>query len=65
MAGQGSGGNVLAAICSFFIPGLGHIYKGHIGAGIFFLAVVTLGYVALVIPGLVLHLIAIYRAYSV
>ncbi len=25
MSGQGSGGNVLAAICSFFIPGLGQL----------------------------------------
>ncbi len=25
MAGQGSGGNVIAAICNFFIPGLGHL----------------------------------------
>ena len=23
--GQGSGGNVLAALCSFFIPGLGQL----------------------------------------
>lgn len=29
MAGQGSGGNVLAAICSFFIPGLGQLVQGR------------------------------------
>lgn len=28
-AGQGSGGNVLAAICSFFIPGLGQLVQGR------------------------------------
>ena len=28
MAGQGSGGNVLAALCSFFIPGLGQLLQG-------------------------------------
>lgn len=27
--GQGSGGNVLAAICSFFIPGLGQLVQGR------------------------------------
>ena len=27
MAGQGSGGNVIAAICNFFIPGLGHLVQ--------------------------------------
>ena len=30
MAGQGSGGNVIAAICNFFIPGLGHLVQGRI-----------------------------------
>ena len=29
-AGQGSGGNVLAAICSFFIPGLGQLVQGRL-----------------------------------
>ncbi|MBL8802644.1 MAG: hypothetical protein JNN27_11645 [Planctomycetes bacterium] len=30
MAGQGSTGNVLAAICSFFIPGLGQLVQGRL-----------------------------------
>ena len=30
MSGQGSGGNVLAAICSFFIPGLGQLVQGRL-----------------------------------
>ncbi|MCA9731609.1 MAG: hypothetical protein H6696_19020 [Deferribacteres bacterium] len=29
MAGQGSGGNVLAALASFFIPGLGQLLQGR------------------------------------
>jgi TM2 domain-containing membrane protein YozV len=29
VAGQGSGGNVLAAIASFFIPGLGQLVQGR------------------------------------
>ncbi len=36
MSGQGSGGNVLAAICSFFIPGLGQLVQGRILAAIVF-----------------------------
>ncbi|NQZ83371.1 MAG: hypothetical protein HRT52_20400 [Colwellia sp.] len=36
MSQQGSGGNVLAAICSFFIPGLGQLVQGRILAAIFF-----------------------------
>ena len=34
MAGQGSGGNVLAALCSFFIPGLGQLLQGRLGIAI-------------------------------
>ncbi|MFD1140403.1 hypothetical protein ACFQ4C_04755 [Larkinella insperata] len=30
MAGQGSGGNVLAALCSFFIPGFGQLLQGRL-----------------------------------
>lgn len=29
-AGQGSTGNIIAAICSFFIPGLGQLVQGRI-----------------------------------
>jgi len=30
MPGQGSGGNVLAALCSFFIAGLGQLLQGRV-----------------------------------
>jgi len=36
MSGQGSGGNVIAAICNFFIPGLGHLVQGRIMGALFF-----------------------------
>ncbi|HEU0153451.1 MAG TPA: hypothetical protein VFQ84_08915 [Arenimonas sp.] len=29
-AGQGSTGNVIAAICSFFVPGLGQLVQGRL-----------------------------------
>lgn len=32
--GQGSGGNVLAALASFFIPGLGQLSQGRLGIAI-------------------------------
>ena len=35
MAGQGSGGNVLAALCSFFIPGLGQLLQGRLLIALF------------------------------
>jgi TM2 domain-containing membrane protein YozV len=30
MSGQGSAGNVIAAICSLFIPGLGQLLQGRL-----------------------------------
>ena len=30
MSGQGTAGNVIAAICSFFIPGLGQLVQGRL-----------------------------------
>jgi TM2 domain-containing membrane protein YozV len=30
VAGQGSAGNVIAALCSFFIPGLGQLIQGRL-----------------------------------
>ncbi|WP_395342176.1 hypothetical protein PN836_000290 [Ningiella sp. W23] len=39
MAGQGSGGNVIAAVCSFFIPGLGQLVQGRILAALLFFVV--------------------------
>jgi TM2 domain-containing membrane protein YozV len=42
MAGQGSAGNVIAAVCSFFVPGLGQLVQGRLGMAIiqFVLAIV-------------------------
>lgn len=32
--GQGSAGNVIAAVCSFFVPGLGQLVQGRLLAAI-------------------------------
>jgi hypothetical protein len=56
--------NGVAAVLSLFIPGAGQIYKGHVGAGIAWMCFTFLGYLALIIPGLVLHLICILNASS-
>ncbi len=45
MSGQGSGGNVLAAICSFFIPGLGQLVQGRIIAAILFFVAMAVSWV--------------------
>jgi TM2 domain-containing membrane protein YozV len=52
MAGPGSGGNVLAAITSFIVPGLGQLFQGRLGAAVAHVVidavlwVVTLGWLA-------------------
>ena len=35
MSGQGSAGNVIAALCSFFVPGLGQLLQGRPIRGLF------------------------------
>ncbi|AXR07944.1 DUF6677 family protein [Salinimonas sediminis] len=44
MSGQGSGGNVIAALCNFFIPGLGHLVQGRVLKAIMFFLVITACY---------------------
>ena len=60
MAGQGSGGNVLAALCSFFVPGLGQLLQGRPLIAIiqFVLAVVMW----IVLLGWIIHLWSIIDA---
>jgi TM2 domain-containing membrane protein YozV len=56
--------NGIAALLSLIIPGAGQMYKGHVGAGLVWLIVVVIGYVAFILPGLVLHFICILTAAS-
>jgi TM2 domain-containing membrane protein YozV len=51
----------LAAVFSFFVPGLGQIYREQIGRGIAFLLATLLGYL-FIVPGLAIHLWAIVDA---
>ena len=55
MEGKGSGGNVIAAICSFFIPGLGQLVQGRIIAAILFFSITGTSYffAVLVIPAII------------
>lgn len=34
MAGQGSAGNVLAALCSVFVPGMGQLLQGRLAMAV-------------------------------
>ena len=53
----------IAAIFSVFVPGAGQMYKGQIGRGLAWLAGTAIGYMAMVVPGIVVHIICIYNAY--
>ncbi len=55
MSGQNSSGNVLAAICSFFIPGLGQLVQGRILAALLFCVIVGISYffAVLIIPAII------------
>lgn len=54
----------IAAVLSLFFPGAGQIYREKIGVGIAWFIAVSIGYILLVIPGLVLHGFCIYDAAS-
>ncbi|HWB41902.1 MAG TPA: hypothetical protein VG500_11615 [Gemmatimonadales bacterium] len=60
MAGQGSTGNVIAALASFFIPGLGQLIQGRlIMAAVMF---VLAGLLWLIWMGWIIHLWSILDA---
>ncbi len=58
MAGKGSTGNVIAALCSFFLPGLGQLIQGRpfwaaiFFFGQFFLWIIWLGWLVNLIAAL-------------
>jgi TM2 domain-containing membrane protein YozV len=60
VSGQGSTGNVIAALASFFIPGLGQLLQGRlIMAGIMFVLAAALWVILL---GWIIHLWSILDA---
>ncbi|CAM3771560.1 hypothetical protein [Rheinheimera salexigens] len=62
MAGQGSGGNVIAALCNIFIPGLGQLVQGRIFAAIIFFLICAAGYALwfLVIPAIIAAIVHLW-----
>lgn len=55
MSQQGSAGNVIAAIASFFFPGLGQLVQGRIMAALLFCIVTIVGYAMwwLIVPAII------------
>jgi hypothetical protein len=60
MAGQGSTGNVIAALCSFFIPGLGQLIQGRLLMAL--IQFVLAGLLWFVLLGWLVHLWSILDA---
>ena len=58
--GQGSSGNVLAAICSFFIPGLGQLVQGRLLMAIVMFVLAAVLWIVLL--GWLIHLWSILDA---
>lgn len=60
MAGQGSTGNVIAAVCSFFIPGLGQLVQGRVMMALVQFVLASLLWVILL--GWIIHIWSIIDA---
>lgn len=60
MAAQGSGGNVVAALASFFIPGLGQLTQGRFLAGFLYFVLAALLWI--VFLGWIMSLISCIEA---
>jgi hypothetical protein len=54
----------VAAVLSFFWPGLGQMYKGQVLNGFCWMFLVALGYLFCLVPGFFLHVICIFGAAS-
>jgi TM2 domain-containing membrane protein YozV len=52
----------VAAVLAFLFPGAGHLYAGKIGTGLLWTLFTLIGYAALFIPGLTLHVVSIFSA---
>lgn len=62
MAGQGSSGNVIAALCNVFFPGLGQLVQGRILPAIIFAIVCVGGYALwwLIVPAIIAGIFHLY-----
>jgi hypothetical protein len=54
----------LAAVLSVFVPGLGHVYSGRLGAGLGWFVATFIGYHAILVPGFLIHVASVFFAYE-
>ena len=62
MAGQGSAGNVLAAICNVFFPGLGQLVQGRLLPALIFAIICVGGYALwwLIFPAIIAGIVQLF-----
>ena len=62
MAGQGSTGNVIAALCNVFFPGLGYLVQGRFLNALLAFVVISICYffAILILPAIIGGLIHLY-----
>jgi TM2 domain-containing membrane protein YozV len=62
MAEQGSGGNVIAALCNIPFPGLGQLVQGRLLAAILFFVTCAVGYFLwfLIVPAILAGLVHLW-----
>ncbi len=53
----------IAAVLSVLLPGLGQVYNGRLLAGCLWFLAVGFGYWAVLVPGFLLHVLAVWFAY--
>jgi hypothetical protein len=55
----------IAAVLAVLLPGLGHLYAGRLAAGAGWFLAVSFGYWAILVPGLLLHVISVWAAFRI
>jgi TM2 domain-containing membrane protein YozV len=54
----------VAAVLSLIVPGAGHLYAGRPLAAVLWFVLVSVGYLLLIVPGVLLHILCIASAAS-
>jgi TM2 domain-containing membrane protein YozV len=54
----------VAAVLSLIVPGAGHLYAGRPLAAVLWFVMVSIGYLLLIVPGVLLHILCIASAAS-
>ena len=54
----------LGAFLSFIIPGAGSMYAGKVKTGLLMLILTLIGYLTFILPGIFIHLIAVFFGYD-